>query len=177
MQQPLAVHSSNEVQYYLLATPCEVCGKGPSVLHAIAPGDKPQDVSVAKATCQACGSGRLLAFVSKYEPTDPDSPCISPIDEPSEVVDLDQWLGLYYQLADQADREDYPPRAHELNIRAALCLAEALKFYDSEDELPPESAFFSETTLVAFRQHPQNFPRQLLRDLQAKLPPRPDWPD
>ena len=45
-----------------------------------------------------------------------------------------------------------------------------------DDELPPESAFFTEATLSAFREHPQNFPRQLLRDLQAKLPPTPAWP-
>ena len=177
MQQPLHVHSSNEVRYYLLATPCEVCGAGPCVLHAVVPADEPGRCSLARAACQACRSGRILPFVSEYEPAEPASPCVSPVDEPSLVVDLAQWLGIYYQLADEAHREQNPRRAHRLSIESSLCLAEALKFYESDDELPPESAFFTEVTLAAFRQHPQNFPRQLLRDIQAKLPPLPDWPD
>ena len=176
MSQPLHVHSPNEVRYYLLATPCEVCGAGPCVLHAVVPGRTPDEPALARATCQACRSGRILAFVSEYAPADADSPCISPVDEPSSVVDLDQWLGLYYQLHDLADRQQDPHRARQMTIDAALCLAEALKFY-GDDELPPESAFFTEATLSAFREHPQNFPRQLLRDLQAKLPPAPAWPE
>ncbi len=178
MSQPLQVHSSNEVRYYLLATPCEVCDAGPCVLHAAVPGPSPAEPQLARATCQACQSGRILPFVSEYEPADPDSPCISPVDEPSSVVDLDQWLGLYYQLAELADRQDDSRRARRTTIEAALCLAEALKFYEEEDdELPPQSAFFTDATRQAFRDHPQNFPRQLLRDLQAKLPPTPDWPE
>ena len=176
MSQPLQVHSPNEVRYYLLATPCEACGTGPCVLHAVVPGRTPHEPALARATCQACRSGRILPFVSEYAPADADSPCISPVDEPSSVVDLDQWLGLYYQLHDLADRQEDPHRARQVTIDAALCLAEALKFYE-DDELPPESAFFTEATLSAFREHPQNFPRQLLRDLQAKLPPAPAWPE
>ncbi len=178
MQEPLQVHSANEVRYYLLATPCEVCGAGPCVMHAATPPADDSDAEHARATCQACQAGRVLPFVSEYQPADPDTPCISPTDEPSTVVDLDQWLGLFYQLSDFAARQSDPHEARLLTMRSTMCLAEALKFYeDDDDEMPPASAFFNDTSRLAFHEHPQNFTRQLLRDLQAKLPPAPAWPE
>lgn len=176
MQQTLQVHSVNEMRYYLLATPCEVCRTGPCVMHSVVPAGDDGQATIARATCQACQSGRMLAFVSEFQ-ADDDSPCISPTDEPSEAVDLDQWLGLFYQLSDFATAEADPVKARQMSAQAALCLAEALKFYEDDDELPPESSFFSDTTRDAFHMHPQNFARQLLMDMQAKLPPTPAWPD
>jgi len=175
MDEPLQANSSNEMRFYLLITRCEACGAGPwEVLWFDGPGE-PGGVRRAHAHCTHCRGLRDFSYVSSYEPADPASPCINPTDEPSRLIDLDLWLGLYFTLVDQAESHQDPAEAHKLLVQAALCLAEALKFY-GPDDAPPESAFFSETTRQAFRRNPQSFTRQRLRDLQAKLPPCPPWP-
>jgi hypothetical protein len=58
----------------------------------------------------------------------------------------------------------------ELAYEAALCLDEALKFYDSDEELPSEDAFFSEAGRRRYREHPQHFARSKWRERRLKLP-------
>ncbi|GAG20851.1 unnamed protein product, partial [marine sediment metagenome] len=94
---------------------------------------------------------------------------ISPTAEPSKIIDLAQWLSLFYMLAESAAEGDSPVATRRRGYQAALCLAEALKFY-GDDQLPPASAFFTPATAEVFRQHPERFARQRLRDIQAKLP-------
>ena len=79
-------------------------------------------------------------------------------------------MSLFYLLVESAAKEDAPTATRRTGYRAALCLAEALKFY-GDDELPPRSAFFTETSARAFSEHPENFAKQKLRDMQSKLPP------
>jgi len=90
-------------------------------------------------------------------------------DQPSEVIDLAQWVGLYYLYAGEIDKADSPAEARRTARRAAQCLAEALKFY-GRDEMPPESAFQKSESLAAFRSNAANFARTRLRELQAMLP-------
>ncbi|MCK4601561.1 MAG: hypothetical protein KAU28_03795 [Phycisphaerae bacterium] len=175
MSDLVKARSSNEFRYYLLVTACEVCGVGPWDLVSVDGQPTPHQPRCAQVTCQHCKADREMKFVSEFEPPDPDSPCISPIDQPSEIIDVDLWLGLAYWLIGQADRES-GPESHQHQIRASLCLAEALKFYNEDDELPPAEAFFTDLTTRAFTEHPQSFARQRVRDLAAKLPPPPPWP-
>ena len=124
--------------------------------------------------CSRCGCSRTFAPVRRQEARGEglEAERINPTDRPSRIVDLSQWLSLFHMLLESAASEPSPPAARLKGYRAALCLTEALKFY-GDDELPPETAFFSQTTLDIFRQHPEKFARQRLRDMQAKLPSLP----
>lgn len=90
-------------------------------------------------------------------------------DQPSEVVDLAQWVGLYHLYADKMEKADSPAQARSMARLAAQCLAEALKFYSTE-EMPPESAFGKDESIAAFRNNPANFAKTRLRELEAMLP-------
>ena len=167
MDTPLQARTANEARYYLLVTPCDACGRGPYV-----PQDDRQDMPPGRAArlparCKSCGREREFTFVCERAG---DGECINPADAPSRIVDVAQWLSLYYMLAESADDQDDPTRARLGSRRAALCLAEALKFYEAGEELPPASAFFSDTTAASFRLRPENFARQKLQELRARLP-------
>ncbi len=115
--------------------------------------------SAVRVHCKSCNSQRTF-HIQWVEVAD---------DQPSEVVDLAQWVGLYYLYADEIDKGDSPTETRTTARRAAQCLAEALKFY-AQEEMPPESAFHKAESLVAFRNNPANFARTRLRELQAMLP-------
>jgi hypothetical protein len=165
MPEPLQAHSVNEARYYLRVTPCPSCGKGPWVLDApTADGDE----AAFKGRCSHCETEQEFRF--RCGPSDAgDDETINPTDRSSEIVDLAQWISLFYALIESAARTQSRPEARRLGYRAALCLAEALKFY-GDDELPPASAFFTDATAEAFREHPERFARQRLRDMRSKLP-------
>ncbi len=163
----LAAHTLKEIDYYLMVTPCSFCGKGPQV---IAPGEDPAlgESQRVKTRCRHCNQGNSLEVIFSHE-KQPDSELINPTDKPSEIVDLSQWLSVASLLSDEAfaDRDNgYPGRK---GYQAMLCFCEALKFYE-DNELPPLEAFFSEATLEIFHEHPEQFARQRLRDMQARLP-------
>jgi hypothetical protein len=171
MDQPLRAHTANEARYYLMVTPCEACGEGPwevdETREAPAGG-----VTAVRAVCRRCQASREFRFVCERDvpPGGSDAEMINPTDEPSGIIDLGQWLSLFYLLVESASSERSRAATRRIGYRAALCLAEALKFYTADDELPPEEAFFSEATKRIYREHPENFARQRLRDMQAKLP-------
>ena len=174
MAEPLKVQSSNELQYYLMVTPCDQCQAGVWELRGSVQPGSPGSVRSAPARCRHCQGERDFTFISQAEPSDPDSLAISPSDEPGTLIDLDQWLALAYLMLDQATRQEGVD-AHQSQIRAALCFAEAMKFYGTDDELPPAEAFFHEQTAQAFHEHPEAFARQHLQDQLTKLPPPPAW--
>jgi len=170
MDEPLPAKTSNEVRYYLMVTPCDKCGKGPWIVESNTGGDP----RVVEARCGKCDTVRSFSFVCTEDPADEaaDPESVNPGDEPSRIIDLGQWLSLFYLLVESAAAETSRTEARRAGYRAALCLAEALKFY-GDDELPPETAFFSPTSREAFREHAEKFARQRLRDMQAKLPSLP----
>ena len=171
MDEPLAAHSLNEVRYYLTATICPECGKGPRALLAPEPDPSAGQICRAVVACQNCSSRQELGFTCEYAlaSSGADIERINPTARPSRIIDLGQWLSLFYLLIETASRCDQPPEVRRLGYRAALCLGEALKFY-GDDELPPEQAFFHEATRQAYLDHPESFARQRLRDMQSKLP-------
>jgi hypothetical protein len=174
MDQPLPAHTFNEVRYYLMVTPCCSCGKGPwSVDDPPTVTRAHQEVTV-QARCQKCLTVQPFRFLcqSASATADPEAECINPTDSPSRLVDPAQWLSLFYLLVESAAAETSRSQTRLGGYRAALCLAEALKFY-GDDELPPESAFLTPVSAAAFREHPEKFARQRLRDMQSKLPSLP----
>jgi hypothetical protein len=171
VDEPLQAHTLNEVRYYLMVTPCQACGKGPWEVLTPNGTAAAEPVGLARARCRHCGAEREFRFrCDAPSPTHGvEAETINPTDEPSRIVDLGEWLSLFYLLIEAAASQESKPATRREGYRAALCLAEALKFY-GDDELPPASAFFSERSAAAYRQHPESFARQRLRDMQAKLP-------
>ncbi len=171
MDQPLPAHTLNEVKLYLAATACQTCGAGPWIIDPIVPSAKVAIEIAFHATCHSCGATRDFVFRCENPlPSDgPQAECINPTANPSRLIDVRQWLSLFYLLIDEASRETSKPEARLKGYRAALCLEEALKFY-GDNELPPASAFFSPASAGAFHEHPERFARQRLCDLRSKLP-------
>ena len=175
MQEPLQAKTFNEVRYYLMVTSCRSCGRGPLKLDTARqrpePGQPPGAMTV-EGHCGHCGERFSVQFSCQYDLplSGPEADCINPSGEPSAIVDLSQWISLFYLLLETAASEQSKPATRRAGFMAALCLAEALKFYEGDDELPPAAAFFSEATAEIFRQHPERFARQKLLDMRAKLP-------
>ncbi len=173
MDRPLRLHTWNELPYLLSVLPCTACGKGPMSLtedgqEAPEPGRRID----ARVRCGVCDARRTLAVLCD-EPVGEGWPAceeINPTDEPSRVVDLAQWLALFYTLIEQAAGRESRAETRSAGFRAALCLDEALKFYEPDSDLPPESAFFHDASVRAYRRAPEKYTRQRLRDMKSKLP-------
>ena len=172
MDEPLPASTLNEVRYYLMVTPCAACRNGPYTADEIGERRDDPSVVVIDAHCEHCNAKQTFTATTDNELPDDgvQAEIVNPRDEPSRIVDLGQWLGLFYLLVESASSTDKPVETRRLGYRASLCLLEALKFYGQDDELPPVSAFFVSGTINAFRKNPEKFARQKLRDMQAKLP-------
>lgn len=172
-QAPLIAHTVNEVRFYMMVCPCAHCRKGPWVAAEFGQPDEHRRMTL-KARCKNCSTEATFEFAVQHSTyrLGSQSETINPTDKPSQLVDLAQWLSLFYMLVESAAAKDQPEISRRASYQAALCLAEALKFY-GDDELPPPSAFFSDDSRRAFEQHPEKFARQRLRDMQAKLPALP----
>ncbi len=194
-ERVLRVHSLLEAAYYIVVTPCAECGSGPLEAHAgqldrtTHPG-----LLIMPTTCRACGVWCAFRFNADHVcsdegwPTDPlgtacepagDAPSgpINTSEAPSEVIDVAGWLLLYTLLQERVSslgegalRVAERSVRRRLQVQAAACLAEALKFYDPDNDLPPEEAFFTAESRRQFRARPELFARDRIIGLRAKLP-------
>ena len=166
---PLRAHSQTEAMLYLKASPCRDCSQGPLELI-----DQAAEGSLHRlaARCARCGAECELAFIWPQPEPPGEAPAqINPTDQPSRIIDAGQWLSLYYLLIESAVASEEDKAAkRRLTAQAGQCLDEALKFYTEDDELPPESAFFTDSSRHAYAEHPERFARQKLRDMRAPLP-------
>ena len=175
--QPLRAHSWAEAHWYLRVTPCQKCSQGP--WEVVAEPSEAHAQSL-RARCVNCGAEKEFAFEYPSTPTAEalglekveqlPVELISPTSAPSEIIDVGQWLSLFYHLVEKANKIPDHDETRRLTFQAAQCLDEALKFYSDQDELPPESAFFTEASQEAFAKYPERFPRQSLRNMRSKLP-------
>lgn len=187
----VAIHSLTEASLYVMLSPCAVCG-GPLWLRiADCAGPDAQHRLTAAVACQTCGGMGQIAFdVSRVEPTVVAGglqawarqteaghvPPINPVDEPSQAIDVAGWVMLYTILSGGGETSDKSPDAcnrgliRQLRIQAGRCLAEALKFYDADNDLPPADAFFTKVGRQQFREHPELFLRGRLASLRVKMP-------
>ncbi|MFP4054185.1 MAG: hypothetical protein ACLFV7_10025 [Phycisphaerae bacterium] len=169
--EPLHAHTLNEAMYYLTVTPCHACGKGPLVPAQRHPDYEPDDPFAVEGVCSQCGAKKSFRFVCDRSPARawPESEYINPTDEPSRMIGLAQWLSLFYTLIEHATAQG-PVASRRTGLHAALCLEEAMKFYDPDDELPDESAFLTEKGRQAFHDQPEKFAQTRLRGMRDKLP-------
>ena len=191
--EPLVAHSLAEAYLYLKATPCASCGRGPLEASDAPPADaqdKEEDLTVTlTVTCGACQSVATRTFqlpgrvacpsrrrrhggATLDHATESESAVIvNPTDEPSQILDVGQWIVLFRMISEAAGREADKSRARRLGIEAAQCLEEALKFYDELDnDLPPPEAFFHNASRERFRRAPEQFSKRRLIELHSKLP-------
>jgi hypothetical protein len=175
--EPLHAHSVAEVSFYLMATPCSGCSQGP--LEADLPAHVARDgaaVQEVAATCRACEQQQIIRFTvtagDEAGQGDDSYPLINPTSEPSEILDVAQWIMLFRVIVEAASKETDKVEARRLGFEAAQCLEEALKFYGDDNDLPPATALFRETSRARLRENPDQFSKQRLRDMRAKLPAR-----
>lgn len=176
MSEPaLSAHSLAEAYFYLMVTPCPACGKGPlrgSDAQRVAP-DSPVLAVRIDAACAACAARSEYRFQLPHGTrVDADSgiPDVNPGDRPSGIIDVGQWLTLFRAITTKASGAADKPEARRLGLEAAQCLEEALKFYEEGNDVPPAGAFFCDRSRQRFRDHPEQFSRQRLIDLRARLP-------
>ena len=110
-------------------------------------------------------------------------------DEPSELIDVPGWVALHNLLLDcarQTAENGYRGApagearaeatvgarvlARQMQIQAGECLDEALKFFEEDNQLPPQDAFFTEAALRQFRHCPELFTRDRLIEMRNRLP-------
>lgn len=173
-QAELQAHSLAEANLYFQATACPKCGSGP-VASVHVEDQAPEKSSAIRRTevglCASCGSELRVVFQIPPAPDVADPTTINPTDEPSRIIDLGQWITLAHVFAERAAKSTDPRHARRLNLQAAQCVTEALKFYDDPDnDLPPAEAFFYAPSRERFRTHPQQFSRQRLLHERSKLP-------
>lgn len=169
----IRVHSVAEAFLCVMVRPCRVCGRGP--LNAISEikrvGASPGSFRL-DAQCKSCRSPETLSLEIDPVPSrqGASSNVINPTPHRSEAIDLLGWLTLYRTIVATVKNAPNPAEARRLAAEAAQCLDEALKFYELENELPPQSAFFSEESRQRFADHPDQFARSRWREERLKLP-------
>jgi hypothetical protein len=164
-----------------MANPCPSCGKGP--LHGrepVSPSPSTEEGQVegqhaaaveVSAECAACRAASSWSFVlPTLAITAETPPVINPTPEPSRILDLPQWITLFRMISVAAEQQSDKQAARRLRIEAGQCLEEALKFYEPDNDLPPQEAFFQEGSRERLRSHPEQFSRQRLLALRNKLP-------
>lgn len=172
-------HSLVEVHLYAALLGCRACSRRG---FRVGQADVEQDDAAirlhVRAECAACAEP--IAFTVDASACGPEHLrpesvrripiVINPTGERSDLIDAGQWLTLYGMAVDSAG---FP--ADRKLIRAALieagqCLAEALRFYPDDSDIPPPTAFFSAESLERFREHPEIFTRQRLIEWAGALP-------
>lgn len=170
---PLPAHTLAEAHLYLLATPCAECAHGP--LDSVHAEQSEGSASVhMRVRCRVCAVERDLHFLIPATSATHDAAgpaIVNPLDEPSKIIDVGQWIMLFRMILEAASREPDKVQARLLGLEAAQCLDEAIKFYDDPaNDLPPAEALFHESTRQRFTSNPEQFSRQRLLEMRGKLP-------
>ncbi len=170
--KPLPAHSIFEAKLHLMVQPCEACDSGPlQVTDETIEEAHIDSIVCVTSRCTSCGGsvGTRFRIDSRWvELRDP--PVVNPTAEPSTLIDVVQWLTLYHMLLNHSRESADRIAGRRLAFEAGLCITEALRFYDSDNELPPASAFFSDHSRDQARAHPAHFTRERLLGLRTGLP-------
>ena len=179
MSDARPAHSVIEAVLFVEATPCPSCGRGPVALRSVTPlvGGEASGTIAVGAGCGACGASTEYRFAVSASPgqdaggVPDDWTRINPTEDPSRILDVGQWLMLFRLFEERRADEPGKIAARLLGLKAAACLDEALKFHDDpENDLPPASAIFTESTRHHFLEAPEHFSRRRLVELRARLP-------
>ena len=171
----LVAHSLAETYLYLMVTPCADCSKGPlNGSDAVtATGESSAFRVEIDVTCGQCDWQSRFSFRLPHGTGVEQGkglPTLNPTDDPSGIIDAGQWLTLFRVITAKAAETSDKADARLLGLEAAQCLEEALKFYEQDNDLPPPGSCFVESSRRRLADHPQEFSRQRLLDLRAKLP-------
>ncbi|MCZ6698312.1 MAG: hypothetical protein O7D94_05205 [Planctomycetota bacterium] len=167
------VHSVAEAYLVLMVRRCEVCDRGPLEARADLTKARSGDGQWELPTnCPTCGNDEVLEFRIAPEPTPEQAATnwVNPTQERSRAIDLLGWLTLFRSILEASKKETDKSEIRKLAIECAQCLDEALKFYEPDNELPNQNAFFSEESLTRFRDLPQQFTRSRWLHERSKLP-------
>ena len=195
-QEPVVVNSSTEAVFYVMLLTCQKCSG--RVWPRWNEASQNNYQIVLPTTCGGCQRADSVTFdASRIDPAlwigEPrewaeqwlvgETLSINPTSGPSRVIDVADWLTLYIMLttlAQNMSASSVPTSAEQnvanrrrirrLQFRAGQCISEALKFYDVDNDLPPDDAFFTDQHRKHARAHPELFLRQRLTDLRLKLP-------
>ncbi len=167
------VHSVAEAYLFLMLSKCPACGAGPLERRRdlLETGSSPGGWSLP-AVCPACDTERSIYFTIEPPPTQRQtrSDHINPTPARSRAIDPLGWLTLFQSILAESQKQQDSQTARRLACQAAQCLDEALKFYEADNELPDEGAFFSPDSRRRFRDHPQQFARAKWRQRRLMLP-------
>ena len=178
------MHSLAEACLYVQVTPCKVCAGPLDCDGARFEHDISQNLLALRTECRTCGAGFEVRFDSSEvlpsewaslqdgriaDPWDSAAPMLNPEDAPSEAIDLGGWLRLYTIMADGSRSAEDRAEGRRKRLVAEGCLDEALKFFEEDNELPPEDAFFNDNTRREFWERPELFTRQHIADLRFSL--------
>lgn len=173
------LHSLAELHLYAALSRCRACSaQGLVVDAAVVTLTKERRALEAVAACGRCAAEVVLGFSTLTGASDCLDPTaaqrlpwiINPSGEPSELIDAAQWLILHRMAVETAARMPERDLARAILLEAGQCLAESLRFYPEDSDVPAESAFFTAESLQRFRDHPQLFARQRLIELAGVLP-------
>lgn len=168
----LPSRSTAERHFYLMVHRCPQCGKGPFEL--VSTEQTPnQDLDIWFVRCRHCHQGRRLTFDRRsllVEEAAAALPEVNPSTEPSRLIDLGQWLALFFSILSKASDEKDRRESQQLGYEATLCLEEALKFYRPDSDLPPPEALWVESSRQQFKERPDLFARPKLLEMREKLP-------
>jgi hypothetical protein len=172
-QRELVAHSLAEACLYLMVTPCPICGKGPLIsgeATLLSPDGRLGTANVP-ARCRACNAANRWQF--RISPGKAEAGAADEInagDEPSQLIDLAQWITLSRIITEAASRSEDRVQARGFRIQAWQCLDEALKFFEPGNAIPPTAAFFAPESKQRFLDHPEQFERARLLQLRDRLP-------
>ena len=177
-RSPLQAHSLAEAHFYLMVEVCEHCGQGPllSAAGLRRPGRRPGCALLTiQAKCSHCDKESSFLFELPYTEerasgADQHPRRINPTEEPSEILDVTQWVTLHRIVLNAAERLTDKSEARELRCDAAECLDEALRFYDADSDLPPPEALFTEQSRRRLKDRPELYIRQALIAQRQALP-------
>ncbi len=171
--EPVPVHSVAEAYLYLMVRSCPICDRGPvrsaGELTKTQTDTGPWEMPTR---CSVCGEDQVLSFEIRPEPTPEQagSNWINPTPDRSRAIDLLGWLTLFRSIISASQKESDKEETRRLALECAQCLDEALKFYEPDNEVPGDGAFFTEASRRRFRDHPQQFARSRWQHERSKLP-------
>ena len=169
----VCVHSVAEAFLYLMTVRCPRCGDGPVresgelTRRASEPGGW-----ALNAACAKCGAAMVSHYRVEPMPTHESaaSDLINPTGERSHAIDLLGWLTLFQSILTASQSQKDKKVGRQLAWEAAQCLDEAMKFYDRDNEMPGEDAFFTDDARLRFREHPEKFARSKWRQRRMMMP-------
>lgn len=132
--------TSDEAHLYVELTPCEDCG---ALTTEWSQGLTSVDGSLTTSfvgACPGCGIGREFLFGLPAVETPPGS---FGGEEPSEIFDAGEWLGIADNAAGDVPVDD-PVEAGRRLALARAAVDEVVKFIPAGEQLVPDDAFWTD---------------------------------